>query len=162
MKLILDATVLIAFYTELQRSDLLKSLAFRGFELLIPNAVYDELIPDKNFEQLKKDIYANLFSVLSPVPSDEIRRLRFRFPWLHDGELEVIWWGQQFDKDEYYCILDDKKARESARKLGLKVKGTVGLLRLLNDIGVISKEERKELCLELVKRGFRFPREWCY
>jgi len=163
-KMILDTTVLIAFYTELQRPELLRSLRDFDFELVIPSAVYEEIRPDKNFKQIDCDVRRGVISVLDKVPAEELTRLRFRFPKLHDGELEVIWWSQKYHStgESYFCVLDDKIARKSASKFGLRIKGTIGILDLLNELKIITKEQRKELCLELVKSGFRFPPEWCY
>jgi len=162
-KIILDTTVMIAFYTELQRPDLLKSLRDFGYELAIPRAVYEELKLDWNFKQIDCDIKKGVISVLDEVPQEELMRLRFRFPSLHDGELEVIWWGQKFHSggEDYFCVLDDKTARKSASKFGLRIKGTIGILNLLNELGVITKEQKKKLCISLINSGFRFPEEWC-
>lgn len=162
-KLILDTTVLVAFYTELQRPELLKSLRDFGYELIIPRAVYDELKLDRNFKQIECDVENGAISVLEKVPESELMLLKFRFPSLHDGELEVIWWGRKFHSGgkNYFCILDDKTARKSANKSGLRIKGTIGILDLLNDLEIITKEQKKELCLTLADLGFRFPHEWC-
>lgn len=163
-KIILDTTTIIAFYTELQRPDLLKSLRSFGYELIIPNSVYEELMLDKNFNKIKDDVKEGVISVLERVPSGELMHLRFRFPSLHDGELEVIWWGRKFhiEGKSYFCALDDKAARKNASKFGLRIRGTIGILDLLNELEVITKDQKKELCLSLVESGFRFPREWCY
>jgi len=163
-KIILDTTALIAFYTELQRPDLLKSLRDFGYELIIPRAVYEELKPDGNFKQIDWDVKNGVISILDEVPQGELMRLRFRFPSLHDGELEVIWWGRKFhsEGENYFCVLDDKTARKSASRFELRITGTIGILNLLNELEVITKEQKKELCISLVKSGFRFPPEWCY
>lgn len=163
-KMILDTTVLVAFYTELQRQDLLKSLKGLECELLIPRAVYEELKLDRNFQKINEDIKRGIILVLDDVPSEELMHLKFKFPSLHDGELEVIWWGQRFhaNGENYFCVLDDRTARKSATKSGLRIKGTIGILNLLNDFEIITKEQKRELCLSLVKLGFRFPRDWCY
>lgn len=106
------------------------------------------------------DVNKGFFKILNRVPADELMKLKVRFPGLHEGELEVIWWGFQFK--DCLCVLDDKKARKSATKLGLKITGTIGILHILNEIGMISEEERKDLCLKLIELGFRFPKEKCY
>ena len=163
-KIILDTTALIAFYTELQRPDLLKSLIDFGYELIIPRAVYEELKPDRNFKQIDCDVKEGIILVLDKVPESELMLLRFRFPSLHDGELEVIWWGLKFhsEGENYFCVLDDKTARKGASRFGLRIKGTIGILNLLNELEVITKEQKRELCLRLVGSGFWFPSEWCY
>jgi len=163
-KLILDTTALIAFYTELQRPDLLKSLRDFGYELIIPRAVYEELKFDRNFRQIDGDAEEGAISILGEVPESELMSLKFRFPSLHDGELETIWWCREFhlEGEEYFCVLDDKTARKSASRFGLRIKGTIGILNLLNELEIITREQKRGLCLSLVKAGFRFPLGDCY
>ena len=123
MKLIINASVLIAFYTELQKPELLKCLINYGYELLIPEEVMRELEKDANYDKISKDCSEGLFKRLDPVPEKELKELKSRFIGLHGGELGVIWWGIKF-RDEgisnVKCVLDDDKARKKARKLGLQ------------------------------------------
>jgi predicted nucleic acid-binding protein len=53
---------------------------------------------------------------------------------LGSGESEAIVLAQEINA---LAILDDKRARRAARQLGLKVKGTVGLLVQARQTGVI-------------------------
>ncbi len=159
MDIILDASPLIAFYVELKAPEKITALKRVGNNLLIPHAVlYRELIGEAS-DAIKRDL--RFFIVLEPV---KVEDLKIRFPGLHEGELEVVKWGciMKEQKKEYMCILDDKNARKAASKLGLNYRGTIGLLHLMNDSGLISGEEMRELCLKLVKRGFYFPEELCY
>lgn len=74
---------------------------------------------------------------------------------LGDGESEAIALAIELNAD--FLILDDLKARKIARKLGLRVIGTAGLLLLAKKRGVIN--EVKPLLMELVEKGFRISNE---
>ncbi len=74
---------------------------------------------------------------------------------LGDGESEAIALAIELNAD--FLILDDLKARKIARKLGLRVIGTAGLLLLAKKRGVI--KEVKPLLMELVEKGFRISNE---
>ncbi len=84
------------------------------------------------------------YTTLEKVPEEELWKLRLRFPGLGDGELEVIWWGLKHGNG--LCVLDDRKANRSAKNIGLRVTGTIGILRILSDkVGAISDNERQKL-----------------
>lgn len=89
---------------------------------------------------------------------DEIKA---RYPYLGDGEISVLARGQQLEKEEasYTCVLDDKRARNVATALGLQFTGTLGLLNRLEQRGVLDRDERKALTVELRARGFRIPKD---
>ena len=74
---------------------------------------------------------------------------------LGDGESEAIALAIEVNAD--FLILDDLKARKIARKLGLRVIGTAGLLLLAKKRGVINVV--KPLLMELVEKGFRISNE---
>ncbi len=74
---------------------------------------------------------------------------------LGDGESEAIALAIELNAD--FLILDDLKARKIARKLGLRVIGTAGLLLLAKKRGVIN--EVKPLLMELMEKGFRISNE---
>jgi len=58
---------------------------------------------------------------------------------------------------EYRCtvILDDRIARLKAKSMELKVKGTIGLLRLTYDKGLIDKGKLVQALKGLKEHGFR-------
>lgn len=55
--------------------------------------------------------------------------------------------------EECYCVLDDKDARKIAQKLGLNVKGSIGLLLILKEKGLL--ENPKEVSEKISKSRFR-------
>jgi predicted nucleic acid-binding protein len=58
------------------------------------------------------------------------------------------------------ALLDDLKARKVARRLGIRVMGTLGTLKLLMDAGQVH-ESPKELCRALMSQGFWVDAELC-
>ncbi|MCW3129783.1 MAG: hypothetical protein N2V75_06790 [Methanophagales archaeon] len=161
MKLILDTSVFIAFYTELRMGYLLTSLQKHGYAILIPEYIVRNEIKT-NLDMLHKGLKRGEIKILQQIQDADIEELRFRFPSLNRGELEVIWWGKYFKKgnEKYLCVLDDGKARKAAQKLGIKIIGTLRIVETLNELGIISKGERKEICEKLRNKGFRMSKDY--
>lgn len=74
------------------------------------------------------------------------------------GEAETI--ALALDVDADLALLDDLRARRAARRLGVGVMGTLGVLKLLMDEGYVS-EGPEELCSALISQGFWVTRELC-
>lgn len=162
--LILDASVLIAFFTELKKPELLKELAKNSFKILIPNAVFEELRSDPNFQIVEEYCREGILEKLEPIPWEELRDLRLRYVGLHDGELEVIWWGNKFKEQGkiYMCVLDDDRARKKARSLELNLIGTVGVLNMMVEFNIVTEAEKKNFLAKLHSLGFRLPKDICH
>lgn len=54
-------------------------------------------------------------------------------------------------------LTDDRVARREARRLGVPVSGTLGLLRSLVDDGFISLTEANALLQKMIATGYRSP-----
>lgn len=161
LRLILDTSVFIAFYRELKMGYLLTSLHRYEYEILGPEyIVRNEIKTDLNL--IHKAIEKGEIKILPKVRDEDIEELRFRFPSLNRGELEVIWWGKYFKSSgkKYLCVLDDGKARKTAQKWGIEIIGTLRIIEALNELGIISKRERKETCEQLRNKGFRMPEDY--
>lgn len=74
------------------------------------------------------------------------------------GEAETIALALEVDAD--LALLDDLRARKAARRLGVGVMGTLGVLKVLMDNGYV-REGPEELCSSLIGRGFWVSRELC-
>lgn len=161
MKLILDTSVLIAFYTELKMEHLLLSLSKHGFEILVPEYILREEMKS-DLDRLHKAVRNNEIDTLSQAPNEDIQTLKDRFPSLNRGELEVMWWGMHFKKcnETYSAVIDDGKARKCAQKLKIEMTGTLGLIEILNDLEILSKKEKAIICRTLRSKGFRMPSDY--
>ena len=74
------------------------------------------------------------------------------------GEAEAIAVASDVDAD--IVLLDDLRARRMARRLGLNVMGTLGVLKALIDMGLIEVSP-EDLCSTLIEQGFWIDRELC-
>jgi predicted nucleic acid-binding protein len=124
-------------------------------EAFIPKAVADEI-------NAREDDVNSLLSQL--IREDKISletagdTSQFEYPGLHGGEIEVIGMAKRLNE---VAILDDLKARKAARLEGLRVMGTVAVLRLLRDAGHLT-ETNEELLRSLLGVGFRIRPELFY
>ncbi|WP_010478677.1 DUF3368 domain-containing protein [Thermococcus zilligii] len=124
-------------------------------EGFVPEAVVEEI-------NTKEDKVSSVLSGL--LESGEVRIVspsRKALPGysgLHSGELETIALAKELGA---LVILDDLKARKAARLEGLSVIGTVAVLRLLKDAGLL-KEAEDELFNALRSLGFRIRPELFY
>lgn len=71
------------------------------------------------------------------------------------GETDVISWA--YLNPGYEAILDDRLARNCAASLGIPVRGTVGVILLAKQEGLLS--EVKPLLSRLMESGFRIGPE---
>lgn len=75
---------------------------------------------------------------------------------LGKGESEAIVLGIELQTD--YLILDDAAARKEALRLGLNVKGTLAIIRLLKQEGKITWDNLEEFYQKLIGINFRVKR----
>lgn len=74
---------------------------------------------------------------------------------LGNGETEVISWA--YVHPEYQAVLDDRAARNCASSLGIQVIGTLGVILLAKQDGILSQV--KPLITRLLELGFRIAPE---
>ena len=124
-------------------------------EVYVPEGVLLEVTAkeDEVSVLLRELTERNLISVM------EIEKIaELEYPGLHRGELEAIALAKRLDA---MVVLDDLKARKAARLEGLRVIGTLGILRILNEAGML-KESPQELLEILTRVGFRIRPELFY
>ena len=78
-----------------------------------------------------------------------------RYFYLGEGEKSIMSLALKYKEQskEYFCVIDDKDARKIALKLNLNVKGSIGLLLLLKEKGVL--ENTGEIVEKIRKSQFR-------
>jgi len=106
-------------------------------KIVIPKGVYEEYQ-----EKLPE------FIQIIHVKNEKLIKLASAF--LDKGEAEVA-----LEHDAQGVILDDKKGRKTAVKLGLKVIGTLGIIDLAQQKGII--EDKSLIIEEIKKKGFYIP-----
>ena len=149
-KVVLNSSVIIA----LSHLKILMKLKQIFAELMVPRAVYEEvcirgsgLVGDK---ELRDAVKSGVIVVQDVKNKEFVQELRAK---LSIGEAEVI--ALTIETKANYVILDDKIARKTAKEKGLNVIGTLRVLKILQDKGVISKETLIGLIKKLKEHGFR-------
>lgn len=88
----------------------------------------------------------------------ELRRIRKAFPGLGLGECDtLLLHGRVHSQGRSYCILDEKRARSAARRLGIPFTGLLGLLVLLKERGIVGEREAGEIAEGLRRAGIWMP-----
>lgn len=121
----------------------------------IPSSVYSEIRqkPDVSAEAIEDLIRGRRVSVLKAENERFVSALGRR---LGKGEAEAIALSIETGAD--LVILDDHAARVEAMRLGLSVKGTLGIVRRLMENGVY-ESNLEELFINLKAIGFRIRAE---
>ncbi len=159
---ILDTSVIVAFYKELDDPSILHNFNKLGYQLYIPNCVFQEALKGEScFSKIKYYVANGTIKVLDDIPKDDIDKFRRKHPYLGLGEIEVMlcYIKYKLDKIKCYCILDDKRARKTAEKYGIVFTGTIGLINILHEKGAISDKEKDELLKKLINSTFRIKIE---
>jgi predicted nucleic acid-binding protein len=110
-------------------------------EFLIPQAVWEEL---RSHHEIS--VYHDELNRLAP----KVREITYHFPisGIDRGETEAIMLYLDLHAD--YLLIDDKKAREKAELFDIKCIGTLGLLFLARQKGLI--EELRPLFEQLLQK----------
>ena len=137
MKVVSDTSVLIAL-DNIGRLWLLKTM-FN--EVLVPEAV-------------AREYSGQLPSWIKVVKAEETSLVNTLMVSLHRGEAEAIALAIQVKAD--LLLLDDKKARLLAKRLGLKILGTIGVLILAKKRSLIDSLE--EEITRLLEKSFWLSR----
>jgi predicted nucleic acid-binding protein len=121
----------------------------------IPSLVYSEIHqkPDDSVEAVEDLIRRKRLSVLKVENERFVNALNQR---LGKGEAEAI--ALSIESGADLVILDDHAARAEAIRLGLSVKGTLGIVRRLMENGAFEKD-LEELFIDLKAMGFRIRPE---
>jgi predicted nucleic acid-binding protein len=112
------------------------------YRIVVPGAVSAELSarPDSPGSGV-----VSLDWVVHSYPAAEsVRRVRRGPPTVGRGETEVIALGLDLSCP---VVLDDRKARQRARRVGLEITGTLGVLLRLHRLGLTSRDIERDLQL---------------
>ncbi len=139
---VLNNTPLVGLWL-LDRFDLLRELFDH---VLIPQAVRDEFLAVDPAPRRR---------ALLAAPWIEVRRISnerrvLSYSGLDRGEAEVLALAE--DEDTQLVVLDERKARKYAARLGFPLTGTVGILLLAKERGFLSSVE--EALGRLQQQGF--------
>lgn len=129
LRVIVNSTPLIA----LCNAGLLNVLKAVYGQITIPQAVFDEVTakPDSACLQIKDNLDWIHVEKIMDVTDRKMYKAK-----LHAGEVDVMILAQNDPKADL-VIIDDNAAKKTAKYLGLKVTGTIGVLLKAKRMGVI-------------------------
>ena len=159
---ILDSSVLIGIFDDINRPDIFDDILKLGHELAITKYVLKELLAKPSNIYVQKLLKGDKLKLLEENSIEEIRAFQEQTYNLEDGETDVILTCLKFREymDNIYCILDDKDARKATLELNIKRRGLWGLLDMLEERGIKSSDEIKEIKTLLKDSKFRTPRDF--
>lgn len=155
MIVISDTTPLISLL-KIGKLELLESLFH---EILVPQAVYEELTSNPEFDDEASQVKNCRFIRQVKVGNTESVRLLQRAVGIDRGESEAIIYTDECHAD--LLLMDEAKARLVAKQMGLKIMGTIGILLTAYDEGLVQKEDILA-CIDVMRRTGRHISEKLY
>lgn len=122
MIVVSDTTPLISLL-KINRLNLLEKLFG---EVLIPQAVFNELTVDERFSLEADQIKRESFIAVKPVNNPESASILKRATGLDQGESEAIVLTDELQED--LLLMDEAKGRNVSTQMGIKIMGTIGIL----------------------------------
>ncbi|MBR0289526.1 MAG: hypothetical protein IJQ82_11165 [Selenomonadaceae bacterium] len=135
MIVVADTTPIITLM-KLQRLDLLEKLFGT---VIVPNAVYEELISNTNYLNEKQMIIDCPFLKRLEISDRQSIKILREVVGLDAGESEAIALTEEKHAD--LLIIDERKGRRVAKQMELKITGTIGILLQAFDCKILSQEE---------------------
>lgn len=129
----------------------------KNWIIVIPDLVLEEISNNIDIMELKSVLNCQS-CIINPK---NFENLKNRYPALANGELAVLFLSLNFQKfginaKEAVAVLDDKAARSTASKLGIKYFGTLRLLKIMLDVGILTRSQFFIFIQKLKEYGFRF------
>lgn len=146
MIVISDTTPIISLM-KIDRLELLQKL----FDVVyIPKAVYQELTENEAFPEEIRIVQECEFLYVEEVDNEKSVTILRNFTGLDAGESEAIILADEKHSD--VLLMDEYKGRKVAKKLGITITGTIGILTQAFDEGMLMREDVEE-CIECLKES---------
>lgn len=146
MNVVANSSVLIAF-SRIKQLDLLHCRFPEG--IFIPEAVWREVVEGGKGKPGAREV--SLASWIKVGRAEDERLVSLLRMELDEGEAEAIVLAYELGAE--LILLDEKAARRVARKLGLSVLGTVGILIWAKKAGWVSSLKE---CLDILQKEGKF------
>lgn len=147
MIVVSDTTPLISLL-KIEHLDLLKKLFGN---VLIPQAVYEELTVDERFKMEAEQLKQKEFIKVCPVRNTESVSLLKRATGLDQGESEAIVLTDEMKAD--LLLMDEAKGRAVSGEMGFRIMGTIGVLMAAYEERELTSNEVKECVSDLQRVG---------
>jgi predicted nucleic acid-binding protein len=122
-------------------------------EVRIPDAVFEELTSNPRYKAEAATIRSYPYiDIISVSDTDAVEQVS-REDGLDLGESEAIVLTQEISAD--LLLMDEARGRDVARSMGLRITGTVGILLLSYERGILDKDEIED-CVERLRDANRF------
>lgn len=148
MIVVSDTTPLISLL-KIGRIDLLENLFG---QVLIPQAVFDELTADERFQREADQIRRKRFMRVRAVQNPESADILKRATGLDRGESEAIVLTDELHAD--LLLMDEAKGRAVSFQMGFKIMGTIGVLMAAYEENELTAEEVR-VCVQGLQRAGR-------
>ncbi|NSJ28572.1 DUF3368 domain-containing protein [Blautia glucerasea] len=148
MIVVSDTTPLISLL-KINQLDLLEKLFG---EVLIPEAVFNELTVDERFQLEAQLIRQKEFIAVKPVNNLESVSILKRATGLDQGESEAIVLTDELKAD--LLLMDEAKGRNVSAQMGLRIMGTIGILIAAYEEHELTADEVRE-CVDGLQRAGR-------
>ena len=151
--LVFDTSALFNFGHRDTLQELLRHLATEAM-LVAPAAVLEELRPETrlDYEQFCRD---HLTVGRAEAGPEDLALLRSLSAELGRGEIEALLFARD---SRGTAVLDDRKARQVAGRMGVPVIGTLGLIAHAIERGWMTDPEAVQAVRQLRANGFFLPR----
>ena len=147
MIVVSDTTPLISLL-KIDRIDLLERLFG---QVLIPQAVFDELTADERFQLEADQIRQRRFVIVKAVQNPESASILKRATGLDQGESEAIVLTDELNAD--LLLMDEAKGRAVSFQMGIKIMGTIGVLMAAYEENELTAEEVRTCVRGLQRAG---------
>ena len=148
MIVVSDTTPLISLL-KINQLDLLEKLFG---EVLIPEAVFNELTVDERFQLEAQLIRQKEFIAVKPVNNLESVSILKRATGLDQGESEAIVLTDELKAD--LLLMDEAKGRNVSAQMGLRIMGTIGIIIAAYEEHELTSDEVRE-CVNGLQRAGR-------
>ena len=119
-------------------------------EVIVPTAVYEELVSNPRFTDEAKLVSSSVFIRKASLHNEQAAHLLMRSAGLDKGESEAISLARE--TGAHMLLMDEAKGRQVAKRMGVPVMGTLGLLLASCKRGLLGREDVLE-CIEAMKNA---------